>query len=118
MDIKTIDKNFNTDFEVPSDVQWYSVRENPFQTHGVYFSEEEGLYRRLPKEIGDATSEGVAWLSTHTAGGRVRFETNSPYIALYAKEPFEIPFAHMTLCGKCGFSLFTNGKFSGTFMPS
>ena len=89
MDIQNIDKNFNLTFEVPDDVEWFSVRENPFHTYGVFYSEEEGLYRRLPKDIADATNEGVAWLSKHSAGGRVRFETDSPYIVLHAKECFE-----------------------------
>ena len=118
MDIKKIDKNFNLAFEVPDDVEWFSVRENPFQTYGIFYSAEEGLYRRLPKDIADATNEGVAWLSTHTAGGRIRFETDSPYIVLHAKERFETPFSHMTICGRYGFSLFTKNQFSGSFMPS
>lgn len=118
MDIQNIDKNFNLTFEVPDDVEWFSVRENPFHTYGVFYSEEEGLYRRLPKNIAEATNEGVIWLSKHSAGGRVRFETDSPYIVLHAKECFETPFSHMTICGRYGFSLFTNDQFGGSFMPS
>lgn len=118
MDIRRIDKNFNLSFELPDDVEWFSVREKPFKAYGVFYSEKEGLYRRLPKEVADATNEGVSSLSKHTAGGRIRFETDSPYIVLHAKEPFQMPYSHMTVCGKYGFSLFTDGQFSGSFMPS
>ena len=118
MDIQKIDKNFNLTFEVPDDVEWFSIREAPFQTYGIFYSEEEGLYRRLPKDVADATNEGVSCLSKHTAGGRVRFETDSPYIVVQAKEVFETPFSHMTICGRYGFSLFTDNRFSGTLMPS
>ena len=118
MDIKQIDKNFDTTFIPPEDIEWVSVRELPFDVRGVFYSEEEGLYRRLPKDVADATNEGVAHLSKHTAGGRVRFVTDSPYIAVRLEEPFEQPFSHMTIAGKCGVSLFVDGAFAGTIMPS
>ena len=118
MDIKKLDKNFDTTFIEPADIEWFSVRALPFSVHGIVYSEEEGLYRRLPKEIADATNEGVAHLSKNTAGGRVRFMTNSPYVAVRVEEPFEQPFSHMTIAGKCGISLFANKKFVGTIMPS
>lgn len=118
MDITKLDKNFDTTFVAPEDIEWFSVRESPFSVHGVTYSESEGLYRRLPREIADATNEGVAYLSKNTAGGRVRFVTDSPYVAIRVEEPFEQPFSHMTIAGKCGVSLFVNNMFSGTVMPS
>lgn len=118
MDIKTIDKNFDTTFVAPEDIEWFSIEEFPFSIHGVSYSKEEGLYRRLPKSIAEATNDGVAHLSKNTAGGRVRFATNSSYIAVRVEEPFENPFSHMTVAGKCGVSLFTDKKFAGTIIPS
>lgn len=117
MDIKKIDKNFQTKTTFPEDIEWFSVTEEPFCVHGIFYSEEEGCFRRLPKDVADATNEGVSALSTHTAGGRARFSTDSPYIAIRAVEPFEPPMSHMTVCGKCGFSLFINNAFGGVFMP-
>ena len=118
MDIKKIDKNFDTTFIPPEDIEWLSARELPFDVRGIFYSEEEGLYRRMPKAVADATNEGVAQLSKHTAGGRVRFVTDSPYVAVRVEEPFEQPFSHMTIAGKCGVSLFVDGAFAGTIMPS
>lgn len=118
MDIKKIDKNFDTSFECPKDVEWHSVSDFPFSIHGITYSEEEGLFRRLPKEVADATNVGVSFLSKNTAGGRVRFCTNSPYIIVRVEENFAVPFSHMTIAGKYGVSLFVNDKFSGTVMPS
>lgn len=117
MDIQKLDKNFDTTFQCPEDVEWFSVLNYPFSLHGVTYSEEEGLYRRLPKSIADATNEKVAYLSKNTAGGRVRFCTNSPYIAVHVEEPFEPPLPHMTIAGKKGVSLFVNDKFTGIIMP-
>lgn len=118
MDIKKIDKNFDTSFVVPQDIEWFSVQEYPFMTYGVTYSEQEGLYRRLPKATADATNDGVAYLSKNTAGGRIRFCTDSPYIVVRVEEPFEVPASHMTIVGKCGVSLFVDKKFVGTIMPS
>ena len=118
MDIKKIDKNFDTTFALPEDVEWYSIRENPFSIHGIFYSEEERLFRRLPKGIADATNMGVSHLSKNTAGGRVRFMTDSPYIVVRMVEPYESPFSHMTIAGKCGVSIFANEEFVGTIFPS
>ncbi len=118
MDIKKIDKNFDTTFIPPEDIEWRSAKECPFSVYGVTYSEEEGLYRRLPKEIADATNEGVALLSKNTAGGRIRFITDSPYVAVRVEEPFVSPFSHMTIEGQCGVSLFVNNAFEGSVMPS
>ena len=118
MDIKAIDRNFNMTFVPPSDVEFFSALEEPFSTHGVYYCPKEGLYRRLPKEVADATSAGVSRLAYHTAGGRICFVTDSPYIIVRVEEPFEAPFSHMTVAGKCGVSLYANRKFVGTVMPS
>lgn len=117
MTFEKIDKNFDSSFQLPTDVEWFSIREQPFSIHGIVYSKEEGLFRRLSKAIADKTSEGVAHLSKNTAGGRVRFVTDSPYVVLRAVEPFWIPMSHMTICGAYGFSLYTNGRFCGTFMP-
>lgn len=118
MDIKKIDKNFDTSFTLPQDAEWFNVLEQPFSIHGVFYSKEEGLFRRVEKEVAEATNPGVEQLSKHTAGGRIRFITNSPYVVFRVEETFETPFSHMTIAGKCGVTLFANNKFSGTVMPS
>lgn len=118
MDIKTIDRNFEMSFTPPNDVWFLSALEAPFCTYGVRFCHQEGLFRRIPREVAEATSEGVSRLSYHTSGGRIRFVTDSPYIIVHVEEPFEVPFSHMTVAGKCGVSLYANRKFVGTVMPS
>lgn len=91
MKIHEIDQNFDTTFESPSDIQWHSPLEEPFSLHGVFYSEEEKLYRRLPKEFAASINEKIAFLAQNTAGGRIRFQTTSPYIALRVEEPFDEP---------------------------
>lgn len=116
--IKLIDKNFETSFEQPKDLKWFSINEFPFSIHGIYYSEKEKKFRRMPKDVADTISEGVSILSSNTAGGRLRFITDSPYIVLRAEEPFDQPFSHMTVACKCGFTVFVNNSYIGTIMPS
>ncbi len=117
MDIRKIDKNFDTSFTRPDDLEWFSIREFPFSIHGVAYS-EEGLYRRLDKTVAEATNEGVAVLSKTTSGGRVRFATDSPYIVVRLEEPFSVPTSQMTFAARFGVSMFANGVFEGSVMPT
>ena len=81
MDISKIDKNFaiKTAIDEP-DVKWYSVLEEPFDIYGLYKTKEDGLFRRMPKEVAEnihssTTGEiniGVKNLYTNTSGGRIR----------------------------------------------
>lgn len=118
MKIHEIDQNFDTAFESPSDIQWHSPLEEPFSLHGVFYSEEEKLYRRLPKEFAASINEKIAFLAQNTAGGRIRFQTSSPYIALRVEEPFNEPLPHMTIFGKNGVSIFANQEYVGCIAPT
>lgn len=118
MDIREIDKNFDTSFTPPEDIEWHSVRELPFSIHGVFYSEDEGVFRRMPREIDDAINERVSVLSRYTSGGRVRFATDSPYIAVRVEEPFVAPVSHMTMAGKYGLTVFADSSYKKTIMPS
>ncbi|MBR5739012.1 MAG: hypothetical protein IKY02_03385 [Lachnospiraceae bacterium] len=118
MNLSPTNSFFELSFEAPEDLEWFSVREEPFTTYGVYYSEEEVVYRRLPKEVADATSARVSNLSTHSAGGRIRFITDSPYLAIRVEERFVAPFSHMPIAGKYGVAAFANRTFFGTYFPS
>ena len=118
MDIRKIDKNFDITFTVPEDIEWISAEEILFAVYGVTYSKEEGLYRRLPKKTAETINDGVVELSKHTAGGRIRFLTDSPYVAVRVEEPFGVPCSHMTVAGERGVSVFANRQFVRTLMPS
>ena len=117
MDIRKIDKNFQTSFSAPEDLEWYSALSAPFSLHGVYYEHSEKRFRRLKASVAESVNEGVKELSLHTAGGRLRFKTDSPYVAVRAAEPYTWFMPHMTLVGQCGFTLFDNGGYVGTVIP-
>ncbi|MBQ8683879.1 MAG: SGNH/GDSL hydrolase family protein [Clostridia bacterium] len=119
MDIAKLDKNLSitTTVDRPSLV-WLDAAEEPFVTYGAA---TKNPYLRMPEDAATAASEGVYWLSRNTAGIRVRFRTDSPYIAIHAEWSALYPFSHMPLTGSCGFDLYTekNGRYFyvNTFVP-
>ncbi len=115
-DISKIDKNFVVKTSVEKDdIVFYNIEEEPFSIHGVF--KEEGKFRRLPEDTAKKVSEGVYQLHTHTAGGRVRFVTDSKYVAISSKMNELGKMPHMALSGSTGFDLYADNIYKGTFLP-
>lgn len=104
-DISKIDKNFKIETSIEREgLTFYDIEEKPFRIYGVW---HDGVqYRRVPKDVAEATSPGVAGLATHTAGGRFRFVTDSPYVVIKYSVPSMHPMNHMALAGSSGFDLY------------
>ncbi len=125
MKIQEVDKNFAIALNLSrTDVRAYNVCEEPFKIHGLIPRiDGDDRFRRMPKEIADSVNEGVAWLHSNTAGGRVRFKTDSDYIAICASIPPERVgrMCHFPLTGSAGFDLYTeiDGRqvYLKTFVP-
>ncbi len=123
MKISEIDKNLavETHLELP-DVVWFDAKEAPFRIHGLAVTGKDDIFRRMPQEVADNTSEGVAYLNTNTAGGRIRFRTDSPYVAVKAVTVDDDIMPHFTSIGQAGFDLYKNDggdyTFVGPIMPN
>ncbi len=115
MKIEEIDKNFATGAFNRDDVVFYDVRKAPFRIYGLYNPETEPIFRRMPKEVADTVSPGVSYLSTNTSGGRVRFKTNSPFIAIRAEMPPVSPMSHMPFTGQASFTIYFNKNGHSTY---
>lgn len=115
--ISDIDKNFKTSGIDKKDAKFYNISEKPFKIYGVFKPENDDEYIRIPRDVAAATSDGVKDLNSHTAGGRVRFKTNSKYIILkcFTKSIGTMP--HMALTGVSGFDLYADGNYHGTAIP-
>ena len=115
-----IDKNFiiNTNIEKEG-LKFYSIEEKPFKIYGVF--KENGKYIRMPERDAKAVSENVGILNYQTSGGRVRFITDSPYVAINIKMNDVGKASHFPLTGSAGLDLYVkeNGKdiYRGTFIP-
>ncbi len=64
-------------------------------------------FRRLPDSVAKATNEGVFELCTNTAGGRVRFVTDSPYVAIKIRLGKTHSSAKMASTGTTGFDMYS-----------
>lgn len=118
--ITNIDKNFTVPEEIKKDgVEFFNAESAPFKIYGIY--KEDGLFRRMPQSVAEKVSESVATLSMHTAGGRVRFITDSANIYLNAKMPAIGKMPHFALTGSAGFDLYEKTTdryiYRNTFVP-
>lgn len=118
-DISKIDPNFKvTTSLTEADIQFFDVRNEPFKGYGLYEFSEGEQFRRLPEEVAKVTSDGVYDLHTNTAGGRVRFKTDSKYIVIKSVMSNVCNFAHMTLLGTSGFDIYENKNNRSSYIKS
>lgn len=118
--ISDFDKNFRIDTKISRDnLQFYNVKKKPFRIYGLLY--ENGRFCRIPRNVAERVSDGVSYLYSNTAGGRVRFITNSSYVAILAKMDGIGKMSHFPLTGSAGFDLYVDeGKgqvYQGTFTP-
>ena len=119
MRLSEIDKNLEVVSKIErEDLVWLNAAEAPFKIYGAVSCDP---YLRLPLEEAEKVSPGVLALARHTAGVRVRFKTNSPYIAIHCEWDVYGAMPHMPVTGSSGFDIYKyiNGeqKFLGTFVP-
>lgn len=116
LDISKIDSNFKIETNIAKDdIKFYEIDKEPFKLYGIF--KENGKYRRMPETIAKNVSEGVYALHTNTAGGRVRFVTDSNYVAIRACMGFVGKMSVFALTGSVGFDLYVDNEFIKTFIP-
>ncbi len=104
-----------TGFEDKS-LKFYDASKPPFRLYGVY--KEDGLYRRLPKSVAEATSPSVSNLSEKTSGGRVRFIVKgSKHIALHVEGPGKGCWEISPVTGKHAFDMYRETNFGSVTRP-
>lgn len=117
--ISQIDPNFKVGTRLKEEgIRFYDVKQPPFRIYGVFY--QDGKFRRLPERVAKSVSDAVHHLHAHTAGGRVRFRTDSPYVAIHSKMQNITKMPHFTLAGSAGFDLYTSDgdeRYVKTFMP-
>lgn len=113
--ISEIDKNFNIKTNIDKqDICFYDIKENQSCLFGVRW---DNGFRRMPESIAKNVSEGVYALHTNTSGGRIRFSTDSPYVAISANIKSIVSFSHMPQTGVSGFDMYVDEIFKGAFIP-
>lgn len=123
IDISQLDQNLAVSSKLSSEVteqlEFYSIDQPPFSIYGVF--REGDHYVRMPEAVAQTVSQRVFELSRYTAGGRIRFVTDSKQIAIHAECFDRKPMSHMAFTGTTGFDLYAdvdgNCQYFGTFKP-
>lgn len=114
-DVSTFDSRLRVEDISRDGMIFYDVKSAPFAVYGVMY--EEDRFRRIPRAVAGQVSEAVAFLNDNTAGGRVRFRTDSPVVAVYADLCALGKMPHFPLTGSVGFDVYADGRYAGTMIP-
>ncbi len=102
-----IDKNLKVETSIKKDdIKFFDANDSMFKIYGVSY--ENGKYRRMPEKVASSVSEGVLALHAHCAGGRVRFRTDSPYVAISVENNGIEYSANFSYTGKAGMDIYMN----------
>ncbi|MBO7345557.1 MAG: hypothetical protein J6U92_06450, partial [Clostridia bacterium] len=117
MRITDIDKNLIQE-GIEKDTNWISAFSMLFSIHGVSYDNMEKCFIRMSLETANQLSDRIKALNKYTAGGRIRFKTNSDFVCIKYITTTDGWMAHMPLTGSHGFSVYENKKFCGKISPS
>ena len=93
-----------------------SILESPIEISGLAVAEGDRFFR-LPEDLIDHVSEGVSVRARHTAGGCVRFATDSASIGLRVSLRYTGVSNHMPLSGRSGVDVYFDGLFAASVCP-
>jgi len=87
-------------------IVWFDAQEKPFCLVGFEWIKQDSVYRRLPINPKWEITRSVEGLANHTAGGQIRFSTNSNKILVRVKLREKSNMYHMPATGQSGFDLY------------
>ena len=96
-------------------IKFYSIDEQPFKIYGVW--RDGDRYYRVPRQVAETVSKNLIQKCSQTAGGRVRFVTDSSYVAVKLSIHNIEQIAMMTVVGTMGLDVYVDGVFAGSLLP-
>ena len=118
--ISEIDRNFAVNDNINREgMRWFDPKQPPFTLHGLLY--DDNGYKRMDSAVAKAVNDGVFALHRHTSGGRISFETDSEYVAIYVKCGIAQS-STMPLTSYTGFDLYLEREdgsleFTNAFVP-
>jgi GDSL-like Lipase/Acylhydrolase family/N-terminus of Esterase_SGNH_hydro-type len=106
IDVLKIDKNMTIESVDENGLVWLNPNQSPFKLIGFNWFEQDKVYRRFPLNPDPVLPEGVEALSNYTAGGQIKFRTDSCRIAIKVKLPSRSMMDHMPNTGSSGVDLY------------
>lgn len=104
--LQKYDSNMSTDTRIEDGLEWHSPLKAPFKLSGFPWIATDGIYRRMPVAPVKPLPEAVDFLANHTAGGQIRFKTNSRKLYLDVKLSPDETMYHMAPTGQRGFDCY------------
>ena len=101
-----LDQNMSLQETTTAGIKWYDPRVLPFELVGFEWIGEDDVYRRLPVKPEWEIRDAVDQLADHTAGGQVRFRTDSRRILVRVALQERSGMYHMPATGQSGFDLY------------
>ena len=99
-----------------SNVVYYDVKKAPFKIYGLDKEAlSRGEYRRIPADVAAATSANVVTLSKNTAGGRIRFKTDSDIMYIKAKMIPQDESIHCAPMTQYGFDVYVDMPYGSVY---
>jgi lysophospholipase L1-like esterase len=89
-----------------SEILWHSPINKPFHIAGFPWLEQDGVYRRLPLKPEHSLPPAVDYLANCTAGGQIRFQTDSSRLSVKVRLTGTADMNHMPATGQCGFDCY------------
>jgi len=104
--IDQLDENMRLEIVSEEGMRWHSPKRVPFRIEGFPWFESEGLYRRMPANPRLPFRPAVDELANCTAGGQIRFRTNSKRLKVHVKLDGTADMYHMPATGQCAFDCY------------
>ena len=93
MNIYEIDKNLKVESDLKREgLVFFDIKNAPVSVHGVFY---ENGWTRVPGAVAESVNSGAVHHSRSTAGGRVRFITDSPYVVIKTVQERSLGFFSM-----------------------
>jgi len=98
-----------------STLRWIPATSTELEVDGLpWFAENQGEVYRLPLKLEKSFRPAVWNLAKSPSGGRIRFRTNSPAVAVRLEYPSPPNMANMHAFGQTGVDLYADGIYIAT----
>ena len=96
-------------------IDFYDIDSEPVRIYGIW--REGDRYRRLPMSVAETVSTGIFDMCGTCAGGRVRFMTDSPCLAIKVEYASYEKSALIPNLAMIGFDIYVDGALVGVMPP-
>ena len=102
------------------DVDFFDVKKEPFHIYGLWNPDQD--FHRLPDDVAKKSSDAIFSHSVNSSGGRIRFATDSPYVAIRLKHrAYHNGSPHITRLATIGVDLYVQNagveSYQASFYP-